>query len=87
MMKERIKENAKRITAVGTGMAMTCATCLPVLAAESTGTADTEVVTAMTKVAGDMVASGKAIVPIALTVVGIGLVVTFATKIFKKVAK
>lgn len=41
----------------------------------------------MTTVANDMIATGNAIIPIALTVVGIALVVVFGVKMFKKVAK
>ena len=55
--------------------------------AESTGTANTQVVTAMTGLAQDMVATGNAIIPVALTVVGIAMVVLFGIRIFKSVAK
>lgn len=87
MMKEKIKENAKKLAFAGTTALTTVITTVPVLASETAGSADADVVSAMTGVAGDMVASGKAMIPIALTVVGIGLVVTFAIKIFKRVAK
>lgn len=63
------------------------ATNLPVFAEETSGSANAAVTTAMTTLAGDMVATGQAIVPIALTVVGIGLVVTFGIRIFRKIAK
>lgn len=55
--------------------------------AESAGTANSSVTTAMTGLANDMVATGNAMIPIALTVVGIGLVVVFGVRIFKKIAK
>lgn len=60
---------------------------IPVLAEESGGSVNSAVTTAMTTLAGDMVSTGQAIVPIALTVVGIGLVVTFGIRIFRKIAK
>lgn len=55
--------------------------------AESTGNASTAVTGAMQTVANDMLATGNAIIPIALTVVGLALVVVFGVRIFKKVAK
>lgn len=58
-----------------------------VVHAEETGSANSAVVTAMTGVANDMVATGNAIVPVALTVVGIGLVVVFGVRIFRKIAR
>lgn len=58
-----------------------------VLASESNGTANTAVTTAMQTVANDMIATGNAIVPIALTVVGISLVVIFGVRMFRKIAK
>ena len=60
--------------------------CMAVFA-ESSGTANSAVTGAMTTVANDMIATGNAIIPIALTVVGIALVVVFGVKMFKKVAK
>lgn len=58
-----------------------------VLAEETgTGTANTAVTNAMQTVANDMVATGNAVIPIALTVVGISLVVIFGVKMFRKVA-
>lgn len=69
------------------GLAMTFATAVPVLAEGEGGggTANQAVVTAMTGVAGDMTATGTAILPIALGVVGLAIVVVFGIKIFKKV--
>lgn len=55
--------------------------------AESSGTANSAVTGAMQTVANDMLATGNAIIPIALTVVGISLVVIFGVRMFKKVAK
>lgn len=55
--------------------------------AESAGSASTAVTGAMQTVANDMLATGNAIIPIALTVVGLALVVVFGVRIFKKVAK
>lgn len=59
---------------------------VPVMAQE-TGTANSAVVSAMTSTANDMVATGNSIIPIALTVVGLALVVTFGIRIFRRVAK
>lgn len=69
------------------GVAGTVFASLPVLAESTGGTANSQVTTAMTSLANDMVATGNAIVPIALTVVGIGMVVTFGVRIFRKIAK
>lgn len=57
-----------------------------VMAAES-GTANSAVVTAMTGVASDMTATGTAILPIALGVVGLVLVVRYGLKVFKTAAR
>lgn len=51
----------------------------------ASGTANNAVVGAMTTVANDMVATGNAVIPVALTVVGIALVVIFGIRMFKKV--
>lgn len=62
-------------------------TALPVFAEDgTTGTANAAVKTAMTNVANDMVATGTEIIPIALTVVGISLVVIYGIKMFKRIA-
>lgn len=67
--------------------AIVCAlSCVPVFA-DGTGTANSDVTTAMTTVANDMIATGNAIVPIALGVVGIALVVVFGIRIFKMIVK
>lgn len=67
--------------------AIVCAlSCVPVFA-EGTGTANSDVTSAMTTVANDMIATGNAIVPIALGVVGIALVVVFGIRIFKMIVK
>lgn len=60
---------------------------MPVLATEGggSGTANSAVVTAMQTTANDMMATGSSIIPIALTVVGLALVVVFGIRIFKKV--
>ena len=60
--------------------------CMAVFA-ESSGTANSAVTGAMQTVANDMIATGNAIIPIALTVVGIALVVVFGVRMFKKIAK
>lgn len=60
---------------------------MPVLATEGSGsgTANSAVVSAMQTTANDMMATGSSIIPIALTVVGLALVVVFGIRIFKKV--
>ena len=69
-------------------MAVICSLAMTSLAfASATGTANSAVTGAMETVANDMIATGNAIIPIALTVVGIALVVVFGVKMFKKVAK
>lgn len=55
--------------------------------AESAGTANSAVTTAMQTVANDMIATGNAVIPIALTVVGVALVVVFGIRMFKRIAK
>lgn len=55
--------------------------------AESTGTANTQVVTAMTSLANDMIATGTAIIPIALGVVGLTAAVVFGIRIFSQISK
>jgi hypothetical protein len=70
------------VVAVVSVLATTCA-----MAESASGTANAATVTAMTGVANDMVATIQAIIPIALTVVGIGLVVMAGIRIFRKIAK
>ena len=61
-------------------------TALPVFAEDTTGgTANEAVKSAVTTISNDMIATGNAVVPIALGVVGIALVVVFGIRIFKKV--
>lgn len=66
--------------------AVIAASALPVMA-ESTGTANQAVVGAMTTVSQDMIATANSIIPVALTVVGIAMVVVFGVRIFKRIAK
>lgn len=54
--------------------------------ADVTGTANTEVVSAMSQLSADMVATATSIIPLALTVVGISMVVVFGIRIFKSIA-
>lgn len=54
--------------------------------AESSGSANTAVVSAMTSVAADMTATATSLIPVALGVVGIVLVVVYGIKIFKRIA-
>ena len=62
-------------------------TTMPVLAESTGGTANTAVSGAMQTVANDMIATGNSVIPIALTVVGLAMVVVFGVRMFKKVAK
>lgn len=69
------------------GVATTLAAAVPVLAeGGSSGSANSAVVTAMTGVANDMVATGTAVIPIALTVVGITMVARYGIKAFRAVS-
>lgn len=58
--------------------------CIAVFA-ESAGTANSAVTSAMQTVANDMVATGNAVIPIALTVIGISMVVMFGIRMFTRV--
>jgi divalent metal cation (Fe/Co/Zn/Cd) transporter len=57
-----------------------------VACAEGESTAQSAVTSAMSTVASDMISTGTAILPIALGVVGLGLVVSFGIKMFKRIA-
>lgn len=84
-MKKKISK--KVLVALSFALAM-FASALPVLASGGgSGSANEAVVSAMSSTAGDMIATGTAILPVALGVVGLILVVTFGIKIFKGVAK
>ena len=77
---------AKALRAVLLGALMALAMSA-VAFAESTGTANSAVTSAMTFwVANDMTATATSLIPIALGVVGIVLVVIYGIKIFKKIA-
>lgn len=60
---------------------------MPVLATEGSGsgTANSAVVSAMQTTANDMIATGTSILPIALSVLGLSLVVVFGIRLFNKV--
>lgn len=64
------------------------ASAVPALANEgaTAGTANSDVVNAMTTVANDMKATATAILPVALTVVGLSMVVIFGIKMFRRVS-
>lgn len=66
----------------------TIGTLIPtaVFATEASGTANQAVVSSMTTVANDMVATATSILPVALTVVGLSLVIVYGIKMFKKIA-
>lgn len=76
----------KKLFVIGTGIS-SFGLAVPALASESTGTANSAVVSAMTTVANDMSATATSLIPVALTVVGISLVVVFGIRIFKRIAK
>lgn len=82
-----MRNKLKKVTLIIMSI-LACMICSVCAFAESTGgTANTAVTGAMQTVANDMVATGNAIIPIALTVVGIAMVVVFGIRMFKKVAK
>lgn len=83
-MKFLQKAKAKVVAAVAAVVSV-CASMVAM--AESAGTANAATVTAMTSVSNDMVATIQAIIPVALTVVGIGLVVVAGIRIFRRIAK
>jgi hypothetical protein len=70
------------------GLGTVAASAVPVLAESggSSGTANSAVVSAVTGVANDMVATGTAVIPIALTVVGITMVARYGIKAFRAVS-
>ena len=69
-------------------LAPTVAMAVPVFAeGGSSGTAQSAVVSSMTTLANDMVATGTALIPIGLTVVGITMVVRYGVRVFKGIAK
>ena len=82
-----MKEKFRRLSVVILSMLATMVVTVSAFAESTGGTANTAVTGAMQTVANDMVATGNAIIPIALTVVGIALVVVFGIRMFKKVAK
>lgn len=77
---------SKKVVALFVAFALSIIGAFSVFA-ESVGTASSAVTSAMTTVANDMLATGNAIIPIALTVVGLAMVVVFGVRIFKRIAK
>lgn len=83
-MLEKLKGAKKKI-------AMLLCACVATVAmttaafAEGAGTANADVVSAMTTIANDARATGTAVIPIALGVVGLGMVVVFGIKMFGRV--
>lgn len=81
--KEKVRDHK---VAAATGLAtITTAAPMTVFAA-SEGTANSAVVSAMTDVANDMIATAEGIIPVALSVVGVALIVVFGVSIFKRIA-
>lgn len=68
------------LSVIGVMCASICA-----LAENASGTANSDTVSAMTGLANDMIATGNAVIPVALGVVGIAMVVVFGIKIFRRV--
>ena len=86
-MLNKIRNQKKKITVFFlTALCCIMSVCAAAFA-DTTGTANSAVTTAMTQVAADMVATINAMIPIALTVVGIILVVMAGIRAFKKLAK
>lgn len=81
MVKERLKYIAYGAIPAAASALAVC----PVFA-DDTGSANTAVTTAMQGVANDMVATMNSIIPIALTVVGLSMVIIAGIRIFKKIA-
>lgn len=86
-MKEKFRKLSVVIMSMLATMLVTVSAFAESGGGTGTGTASSAVTGAMQTVANDMVATGNAIIPIALTVVGIAMVVVFGVRIFKKVAK
>lgn len=82
-----MREKMRKLTVVLMSVMAVMLCTISALAESPGGTANTAVTGAMQTVASDMIATGNAIIPIALTVVGIALVVVFGVRMFKKVAK
>ena len=83
-MLEKVKSLGKKARVLLIGAAVAVCAAVPVLASgnESSGTANSAVVSAFTGVAGDMTATATALLPIALGVVGLILVVRYGKKFF-----
>lgn len=79
-MRERLK---KRTIVIGCAVA----SALPAVSAfaESGGTANSAVTTAVSDIADDMMATGAAIIPVALGVIGLTIVVRYGIKVFRSV--
>lgn len=74
----------KKLAVLG-GTVASLGTNALVFAESTAGTANTDVVNAMTTVANDMKATGNSLIPIALGVVGLAIVVVFGIRIFKRI--
>lgn len=83
-VEEKVNHVKAKAAAVATAVCVGAAGC--VACAEDAGKANEAVVSAMTKVAGDMTATATSILPIALGVVGLGLVVVFGIRLFKRIS-
>lgn len=87
-MRETFKRYKKKLAMVMLAALCTIMAAVPVLAADgASGTANAAVTDAMSTVAADMVATITAMIPIALTVVGILLAVRAGIKAFRSIAK
>lgn len=82
-----MKTGKKRLAALFMTAMFAVMASLAAFASEATGTASAATVTAVTGLAADMVATIQAVIPIALTVVGLGLVVMAGIRVFRRIAK
>lgn len=85
-VKNFVSTKKKLVVGVGSGVAVTLGSALPVLASE-TGTANSALTGALTSTANDMTATLNAILPIALPIMGLIVVVMLGVRFFKRVAK
>ena len=86
-MFEAIKKVSKKVKVALVGAAVVALSAVATFAEGASGTANSAVTSAMTTVKDDMLATGNAIIPIALAVVGLSIVVIFGVRMVRKIAK
>lgn len=85
-MKEKFKLLTRKASLLAIVAVVSALSCVCVFAESGgSGTANTAVVDAMTTVANDALATGTAVIPLALSVVGLTLVVVFGIKVFRRI--